>query len=106
MCINAMLFLGSSQGYLEPDVFSLGEGDATGEALGPGLGLFTGVAVAPLGEGAEEAGELTAAGEFELSAFSVAQPAATTIERIVRSKRAVRLTVFMLGVLISFASFQ
>jgi len=82
--------------YLAPGALPLGEGDAAGEGLTAGLGLGAG-AVAPL----DEAGEgLAVFGEFELLAGS--QPAANTIEEIVRSRSAVRLIMFIFVVLISF----
>lgn len=78
---------------------ALGEGDAAGEGLAAGLGLVAGaVSVAPLGEVDVEG--LAAFGEFELLAGS--QPAANTIAEIVRSRSAVRLTRFIVGVRISF----
>jgi hypothetical protein len=82
--------------YLAPGALPLGEGEAEGEGLAAGLGLVAG-AVAPLGEAGEG---LAAFGEFELLAGS--QAAANTIAEIVRSRSAVRLTMFIVGVLISF----
>jgi hypothetical protein len=78
---------------------ALAVGDAVGEGLAAGLGLVAGVvSVAPLGDADVEG--LAAFGEFELLTGS--QPAAKTIEEIVRSRSAVRLTWFIVGVLISF----
>lgn len=72
-------------------VFSLGEGDAVGEGLTAVLGLVAGaVPVALLG-----------ALEFELLAgSSVAQPAAKTSARIIESRSAARLAIFIFGLLI------
>ncbi len=82
---------------------ALGEGDAAGEGLADGLGLVPGaLSVAPLGD-LDVAGEgLAVAGVFELLSGSVAQPAANIIEDIATRRRAVRLIMFMFGVLIGF----
>ncbi len=83
-----------------PGVLALGE--AAGEGLAAGLGLFAGaLSVALAGEGDVD---VEVFGEFELLTGSVAQPAANMIESVVRSRSALRLIMF--GVLISFASFQ
>jgi len=79
---------------------ALGEADAAGEGLAVGLGLFAGALAAAVGEGDVYGEGLAVFGEVELLTGSVAQPAANTIENVVRSKRAVRL--IMLGVLIGF----
>jgi hypothetical protein len=80
---------------------ALGEGDAAGEGLATGLGATGALSVVALGD----ATGLAVVGEFEL--FAGSQPTANIIESIVRSKRAVRLIVFMFGVFIGFlASFQ
>ncbi len=57
------------------------------------------VSVAPLGE-ADDGDGLAVFGEVELLAGS--QPAAKTIESMVRSRSAVRLMTFIFGVRISF----
>jgi hypothetical protein len=86
-------------------VFAFGEGDASGEGLAAGLGLVAeALSAGPLGE-AEVVGEgLAALGEFELLPGS--QPAAKTIENVVRSSRAVRPIMFMFGVIISLPHFS
>jgi hypothetical protein len=81
--------------------FGAGEADAAGEGLAAGLGLFTGALCVAAGELAVE-GEF----EFELLSGSLVQPAANTAADIVRSRIAVRLIVFMFGVLMVFPSFQ
>jgi hypothetical protein len=81
----------------------LGEGDAAGEGLWAGLELLAGaLPVAPVGEGDTDGDGLVVCGEFELSLGSVAQPAANTIENIVRSRSTVRLIKLMLGFFIIF----
>jgi hypothetical protein len=81
--------------------FALGEGDASGEGLAAGLGLVAGaLSAGPLGEADVLAEGLAVLGEFELLPGS--QPAAKTIENVVRSSRAVRPMMFMFGVIISF----
>lgn len=86
--------------YFVPDALAFGEGDAAGDGLA-GLEVVAGVfSIAAAGEADGEG--LAAAGEFELLAGSVAQPAANTIENIVRSRSAVRLMMLMFAVLISF----
>ncbi|MCA1605257.1 MAG: hypothetical protein LC775_07260 [Acidobacteria bacterium] len=89
--------------YLALDVFAFGDGDATGDGLAPGLGLFAGaLPVAALGEGEVVGGELAAPGLFELSVGSVAHPTANTDEKIDRSNTTVRATSFSFSELISF----
>ena len=74
----------------------LGDGDAAGDGLTAGLGLFVGtLPVALLGDVAGAA----VVGVFELSAGS--QPATKMSEHRVRARRAVRLIMFMLGEFIS-----
>ena len=76
-------------------------GDAAGEGLAAGLEMVAGVfSIAAAGEADGEG--LAAAGEFELLAGSVAQPAANTIENIVRSRSAVQLMMLSFAVPISF----
>ena len=77
---------------------ALGEADAAGEGLAGGLGLFTGVLAVAGGVD----GEGLALGVVELLTGSAAQPAANTIDKIVRKRSAVRLIIFMFGVLIFF----
>jgi hypothetical protein len=72
----------------------LGEGDATGEGLAAGLGLFTGAPLAP-DDG------LAVVGVFELFSGSVVQPAENAIESVARSSSAVRLIKLTFGVVIS-----
>jgi hypothetical protein len=81
---------------------ALGECDAAGEGLAAGLGLFAGALTVALGEGDVDGEGLAVLEESKLFTGSVAQPAANTIENIVRSRSAVRLIMFMFGVLISF----
>jgi hypothetical protein len=91
--------------YFVLAVLALGEGDATGEGLAAGLGLFRGaLSVARLGEVDADGEGLATAGEFELLAGS--QPAADMIENVVRSASAVRLIRLMFAVVIVFSSFQ
>lgn len=78
-----------------------GEGDAVGEGLAAGLELVAG-AVVPLGEADVDGDGLAVFGGFELLTGSAAQPAANTIENVVRSRSAVRLIMFSFGVVISF----
>lgn len=81
--------------------FALGEGEASGEGLAAGLGLVAGAPSAGLLGEADVVGEgLAVLGEFELLPGS--QPTAKTIENVVRSSRAVRLIMFMFGVIIRF----
>lgn len=82
--------------YLVSGVLALGEADAAGEGLATGLGLFTGVPVA----GGVDGEGLALLGAVELLTGSAAQPAANTIDNIVRSRSAVRLIMFTFGVLI------
>ncbi len=99
--VSVLLVLHFHVRYFALGVFALGEGDAAGEGLRLGLGLFAGaLPVAPLVEGELDGDGLAVAGEFELLTGS--QPAANTIERIVRRRRAARLIMFIFGVLISF----
>ena len=89
--------------YLGLLPLALGEGDAAGDGLATGLGATGALSVVALGDATGDG--LAVAGEFEL--FAGSQPTANIIESIVRSKRAVRLIVFMFGVFIGFlASFQ
>lgn len=82
-------------------VLALGEGDAVGEGLAAGLGLVAGaLSVATPGDVDGEGPAV--AGEFALLAGSAAQPAAKTIENVVRSRSAARLIMFMFVVVISF----
>jgi hypothetical protein len=93
--------------YFGLRVLALGEGDVTGEGLAAGLESFTGaVPVGPAGEEEVEGEGRAAFGVFGLFSGSVAQPAANTIENMVRSRSAVRLIRLMLGFFISFPSFQ
>jgi len=86
-------------------VLALGEGDATGEGLAAGLGLFTGaLSVARLGEVDADGEGLATAGEFEFLAGS--QPTANMIENVVRSASAARLIRLLFAVVIVFSSFQ
>jgi len=83
-----------------PFSLAVGEGDAAGEGLAAGPDLTAGiVSVAPLGD-TDEDGDGLAAVEVELGAGS--QPAAKTIESIVRSSIAVRPMKFVFGVSIRF----
>ena len=80
---------------------ALGEGDVVGEGVAAGLELVAGaVSVAPLGEADVDGAGLAVFGEFELLAGS--QPAANPIETIVISRSAVRLIMFIFGLLIIF----
>jgi hypothetical protein len=85
--------------YLAPGVLALGEADAAGEGLAAGLGLFTGVLMVA---GAVDGEGLAVVGEVELFTGSVAQPAANTIDDSVRSSKAMKLILFVFGVLIFF----
>ena len=76
---------------------NLGEADAAGDGLATRLGLFKGVL--PVAGGVAGDG-LAVLGALELLTGSVAQPAANKIDNIVRSRSAVRLIMFMFGVLI------
>jgi hypothetical protein len=81
--------------------FALGEGEASGEGLAAGLGLVAGAPSAGLLGEADVVGEgLAVLGEVELLPGS--QPTAKTIENVVRSSRAVRLIMFMFGVINRF----
>jgi hypothetical protein len=80
---------------------TVGEGDAVGEGLTAGLGLFAALPVSPLDDA--DADGLGAACKFELlTGSSVPQPAAKAIESLIKSRSAVRLSMFMFGVLIIF----
>jgi hypothetical protein len=83
--------------YLVPGVLALGEADAAGEGLAAGLGAFTGVLTVA---GDVDGEGLAVFGVFESLTGSVAQPAANTIDNIVRSRSAVRLIMVVFGVLI------
>jgi len=101
--VSVLLVCSTTFAYFGPRPLALGEGDAASAGLAAGLGLLAGaLSVAPLGEADVDGDGLAVFGEFELSTGSVAQPAANTIENIVRSRSAVRLIMFMFGVLISF----
>ena len=98
-----VLFVGSTIfTYFALRVLALGEGDAAGEGLAEGLGLLAGALPVALGEGDVDGEGLAVIGEVELLTGSVVQPAASTIENVVRSASAVRRTMSMFGVLISF----
>ncbi len=82
----------------------MGEGDAAGEGLAAGLGFVAGGAVVSLAGEAVVVGEDVGLLEFELVAGS--QPTTKAIARIVGSRSAVRPISFILGLLISFTSFE
>jgi hypothetical protein len=87
--------------YFAPPVLAFG--DAAGEGLTAGLTLAAGaLPVSPAGEGELDGDELAVPGEVELLSGSVAQPAANIIEDVARSRSAVRLIKFILGVVIIF----
>lgn len=97
-------------GYFAPSlVLALDAGEAAGDATGDAAGeeLVAGVVpVAPAGEGDTDGDGLLVAGEYELSAGFMSQPAENTIKNMVRAMSAVRLTKLMFGFLIDFPSFQ
>lgn len=80
-----------------------GEGLAAGLAVGVGF-VVAGAVVSVAGEGAAAAGDDVGVEEFELVAGS--QAAANAITTIVVNSSAVRLIDFVIGLLISFASFE
>jgi hypothetical protein len=98
--MSGTLFLIRSQHlYFVLPGLTFGEGDAAGDAVAAGLGLFAGaVSVALLGVVAVTGEGVAVVGVFELLAGS--QAVAKPSEMIVRSSRATRFTVFMLGVFI------
>ncbi len=82
-----------------PPVLVLGEGEAAGDGLTVGLGVVAGaVPVSPPGEG----DDVTVLGEFDSLVGSLAQPAASRAEDIVRTNNAMRLIDFKFGVVIIF----
>ena len=88
--------------YFSPLGLAVGEGEAAGEGLAAGLDLVAGaVRVVSLGEADVDGAGLAVFGEFELLTGSAAQPAANTIEDIVRRITAVRLIMFSFDVVIS-----
>ena len=79
-------------------------GDGLAAGLAVGLGFVAGAVVSLAGEGAVVAGDDVGVEEFELVAGS--QAAANAITMIVVSSSAVRLIDFVIGLHISFASFE
>ena len=87
-------------------VFTVDEGDAAGDGdgLAAGLGFVAGAAVSAAGEDDVAGDDVVVAGEFVLVAGS--QAATNASVRIAESRSVVRLSSFIFGLLISFASLE